>query len=360
MGKKYPVNFEVLKAALSSVPIGVVITDNRSTDNPIVYCNRQFTEITGYQEQEVLNKNCRFLQRANSDPTVVKAMKENLTSGHNFQGELLNYKKDGSPFWNQLTLSPIRNQENEITHFIGFQNDVTRRVKAEYDRESAYLALKKINANLSRFAATLAHDLKTPVSTLALSADMLETLHSKGLKNDELLSTIAKSSRDMVSLIDEVLEHAATGISEKSLVSLDEIVDKALTHFPADIAKFTLIARPLGLINCNKTQMVQVFQNLLSNAFKHTYPVASTIEIASAEGENEWVISISDHGHGVPEDLREIIFEPFFKETPSNLPISSHGIGLATVKGIIEDHHGRIWVASAADGGACFYFSLPK
>ena len=119
--------------ALRSISQGIVITDPSRHDNPIVYANATFEQITGYSEVEVLGRNCRFLQGADTDPGAVSKLREAVDGRHECSVELLNYRKDGTPFWNALSLAPIADSAGRVTHFVGVQTDITRR--KEYEEE---------------------------------------------------------------------------------------------------------------------------------------------------------------------------------------------------------------------------------
>ncbi|MDQ1095922.1 MULTISPECIES: PAS domain-containing sensor histidine kinase [Chryseobacterium] len=119
--------------ALDSANSGIIITDNNQPDNPIVYCNRAFETITGYSRNEIIGHNCRFLQAQDRSQPERKLLSDCIEKGLDCKVEIRNYKKNGDLFWNELYLSPVKNPQGEITHFIGVQNDITARKKAEHD-----------------------------------------------------------------------------------------------------------------------------------------------------------------------------------------------------------------------------------
>ena len=119
--------------ALSAVAEGITISDNQLPDNPIIYANRGFERLTGYRIEEVLNKNCRFLQGPDTDPESVDEIRRAIRDERECTVELLNYRKDGIPFWNRLSITPVRDDEGTVTNFIGIQSDVTKRKQAEED-----------------------------------------------------------------------------------------------------------------------------------------------------------------------------------------------------------------------------------
>ncbi len=117
--------------ALAATSCGIVISDACQADNPIIYCNQAFLEITGYSCEEVIGRNCRFLQGRDTDPQAVETIRQSIRAGQECQVVLKNYRKDGTPFWNDLTISPVRDASGRLTHFIGVQTDITQRRQAE-------------------------------------------------------------------------------------------------------------------------------------------------------------------------------------------------------------------------------------
>jgi PAS domain S-box-containing protein len=129
-------------ATLGSLQEGISISDPRQEGNPLVYANESFLQLTGYTLQEVINRNCRFLQGPDTDPTALARIRQALDSGTPLTIELLNYRKDGSGFWNQVTISPIRDEQGTITNFIAIQRDVTayRTLQQELEQHESSVA----------------------------------------------------------------------------------------------------------------------------------------------------------------------------------------------------------------------------
>ena len=103
----------------------VSLVDMRRPDAPLIYVNRGFEKLTGYAPNEVVGRNCRLLQGAGTDPAAVAQIKAALAAGATHLIDILNYKKNGDPFWNRLSLTPVRNDKGELTHVVGIQTDVT-------------------------------------------------------------------------------------------------------------------------------------------------------------------------------------------------------------------------------------------
>ena len=127
---------ERLVAALATVRAAVTLSDPRLPDQPLIYVNAAFTAITGYPAAEAVGRNCRFLQGPETDRVVVAQIRAAIAAGESLTCELLNYRKDGTPFWNEVMISPVRSAEGEVHTFIGLQHDITARKQAEQDRRA--------------------------------------------------------------------------------------------------------------------------------------------------------------------------------------------------------------------------------
>jgi PAS domain S-box-containing protein len=126
--------------AVIATDIAFTITDPREPDNPLVWVNPSFTRITGYEYDEAVGSNCRFLQGPATHRTTAAEIRRALTERRPITTTLLNYRKDGTAFWNQLSVTPVFDGEGELVSFVGVQNDVTERVRVENEREAAFAA----------------------------------------------------------------------------------------------------------------------------------------------------------------------------------------------------------------------------
>jgi diguanylate cyclase (GGDEF)-like protein/PAS domain S-box-containing protein len=120
-----------LASAIANISTGVVITDPSQRDNPIIFVNPAFTQMTGYTEEEVIGKNCRFLQGPNTDDDTVAEIRQAIANRTPITCTLLNYRKDGSTFWNDLSITPVFDDQGKLRNFIGLQTDVTDRINYE-------------------------------------------------------------------------------------------------------------------------------------------------------------------------------------------------------------------------------------
>lgn len=144
---------ELRNRALSATAEGVVIADARVPDNPIIYANAGFERLTGYSVEEVMGRNCRFLQGPETDGDTLGRLRSAIHQKQECTVQLLNYRKDGSTFWNRLSITPIRDASGEVTHFIGVQSDITEQKRTEE-------ALQAANRKLEAAAQRLKQDLE--------------------------------------------------------------------------------------------------------------------------------------------------------------------------------------------------------
>lgn len=150
------IDASALLRAIDLMGVGLAITDPRLQDNPLVYVNRGFEEITGYSREEVLLRNPRFLQGAETNKEQLEVIRQAILSGRSSTVTIKNYKKDGSTFWNQFTISPIFDSDGQPLYFIGLQLDVTqeieeRRASTEQIRQLSNLDPITHLLNMSRF-----------------------------------------------------------------------------------------------------------------------------------------------------------------------------------------------------------------
>ncbi|MGY1770192.1 SpoIIE family protein phosphatase [Blastococcus sp. SYSU D00813] len=172
--------------AVIATDIAFTISDPRQGDDPLIWVNPSFTRITGYEYGEAVGRNCRFLQGPSTDPAAVAEIREALAERRTVTTTLLNHRKDGTAFWNQLSISPVFDGEGELVSFVGVQTDVTERVRVEQEREAAFAAEQtaRQEAELARATAEQARadaegaraQAEQATSRLALMAEATSTL----------------------------------------------------------------------------------------------------------------------------------------------------------------------------------------
>ncbi len=156
--------------AMAATSTGVTIADATNPEHPVIYCNPAFESITGYRREEILGKNCRFLQGKDTDSKALEIIRKALRTDSECQVILKNYRKDGTTFWNALSVSPVRDRSGKLTHFIGVQRDIT-------DRKQAEEALQNSEAQSRQQS-----------SQLAAALDELQTTHSQLVQSEKMSS----------------------------------------------------------------------------------------------------------------------------------------------------------------------------
>lgn len=344
--------------AVNSSNVGIVIADNTQEDIPIIFINPAFTILTGYEESEVIGKNCRFLQRGEAEEAIVDQIRVAIRSGKQFEGTLLNYRKDGSKFWNKLTINPVFDSSGAVTRFVGIQEDVTRHIIREEERE-------KVLSQLEDFAGILAHDLKAPIRHV-LGFIKLYIEEGREIEGNELikpfLDRALSSALKASDIIENTLDFARDvhhGL-EKEPVDLNAVVAEVLKVFELDIeeinASFQVDELPI-VLGC-KTQIYQVFQNLISNALKYRDPSRQCKIHIYFPNTDEASVVIKDNGIGIPETELANVFSAYKRASNAKHKDGS-GIGLATVQRIMQSYGANISVSSKCDEGTSFTMVFP-
>jgi phosphoserine phosphatase RsbU/P len=152
--------------ALAAAAEGITISDARLPDNPLIYLNAGFERLTGYSARSMIGKNCRFLQGSGTDDRARKKIRNALKQKRACTVEILNYRKNGTPFWNRLSITPVRDASGQVSHFIGIQTDITARKRAEEELTKANNTLEVANQRMKKdfdMAASIQQSLLPPV-----------------------------------------------------------------------------------------------------------------------------------------------------------------------------------------------------
>ncbi len=364
---------DLLKEAIDSSICGVTIADVQLPDLPLIFINEAFEKLTGYKTSEVLGKNCRFLQGDDQDQPGLKVLRESMRKQISCTVLLKNFKKSGEMFWNELILSPVFDQDGELTHYIGIQNDVTEReamrIELNQSKQELQMAIKKLKRMIedkNRLLSVVAHDLRSPLNNIiGLNEIILEdTEHDDSSNYLGLVLTEARNAYEMVSTI----------LSRQSIEKGKLQIDKR----PVDLAKFSKsIARELGIkaekkkidlvvknfleveeFTMDAMKVKQILQNLADNAVKFSER-GSKIEIELRASQARLSFRVCDQGQGIKSEELDKIFESFENtSTKSTEGEAGYGIGLSIVKEIVELHGGEISVVSKVGEGSCFTVML--
>jgi PAS domain S-box-containing protein len=279
--------------------------------------------------------------------------------------ELRLVKKDAGPFWARLEAAPAEAADGApICRAV--LSDITERKRAEEEILQKTKAMQEMNEELTRFAYTVSHDLKSPLVTIRTFLGYLDQDIRKPdvAIVDKDLTYIRNAADKMSRLLDELLELSCIGrrVNPPVEVSLQEVVKEALDLVAGRIAErgvsVKVTKEPIQLFG-DRLRLVEVFQNLVDNAVKFMgRERAPRVEIGVDEVGGETVLFVRDNGLGIDPQYQAKLFGLFEKLDPGT---EGTGVGLALVTRIVEVHGGRIWVESEGPGkGATFRFTLPK
>ena len=352
--------------AIASVISGVVITDPAQPDNPIVDVNPAFERMTGYSKAEVLGRNCRFLQGSESDPDAVAIIRDGTSAVRECQTVLRNYRKDGTPFWNEIKITPVRDPATgKAIHFVGVLTDVTERIEAQKALERALAELHRSNQELEQFAYMVSHDLQEPLRMVASYTQLLERRYKDQLDANahEFIGYAVDGARRMQGFIQDILQYSRVGTHGRPFERLPvgRLVRQALDNLRVAIEEkgAQVVCGEMPELDADPVQLGQLFQNLIGNALKFSGAGPMRIEIDAVWREGVWEFVVRDNGIGIEPEAVERIFV-IFQRLHTRQEYHGSGIGLAICKRIVERHGGRIWVESQPGKGSSFYFTLPE
>ena len=344
-------------AAVEMTRMPMVVTDPRQADNPIVFINGAFLDLTGYTSDEVLGRNCRFLQGPDTDRSTVEELRTALADHRAVAVDILNYKKDGTRFWNGLFIGPVFDKDGVLLYFFASQLDITSRRISEI----SYTQAQKMEA-IGQLTAGLAHDF----NNLLQVAIGNQEIALKSLNNPDLTGKmLAKSQAALqkaTKLTQQLLAFARKQRLEPRSVNLNARViafSEILVSTLGERIDLRLDLRP-ALPECyiDPHQFEVALLNTLINA-RDAMPQGGTITIGTAIlrdrqkiashrllGDQYVVICVSDTGEGMSRDVVARATEPFFTTKGPGT-----GLGLAMVHGFVEQSHGRLELESEVGKG---------
>lgn len=372
---------EAIRLLLSAVQQSrdsIVIT-NALLDPPgpeIIYVNPAFTEMTGYDTEEVLGKTPRLLQGANTDRELLNDLRWHLREGEPFHGEAINYHKDGTEFFVEWNITPIRNVNQTITHYVAIQRNITERKVLEQEREKSLTQEQKNRAGAEaanrakdEFLATLSHELRTPLTPILGWSKVLQTKQLPEAKVKEALAQIEEHAKRQAQLVDDLLDVSRITQGKLTLslssVSLVAPIKAALeTVRPAAQAKSihieTILDTSIPVVIGDVGRLQQVMWNIVSNAIKFT-PENGNIMVKLERVDHHAQITVSDTGRGINPKFIRYIFDRFRQEDNSiTREFGGLGLGLSLSRQLVEAHGGTITASSAGVGkGTTFTITLP-
>jgi len=354
-------------AALQSAANSIVITRN---DGTILWVNDAFTGLTGYSSEEAVGQNTRILKSGEHPAEFYRGLWECILAGRVWQGEVINKRKEGSLYTEEMTIAPVKDDKGTVTHFIAIKQDVTKRKHMEAALATARDAAEAASRAKDAFLAALSHELRTPLTPALLLAGAMENSPEvpDPLRRD--FAIISKNIQLEARLIDDLLD--LTRITHGKLrLKLEDTDIHALLQQCAETLASDLRAKNISLtfnldasghcVRGDAVRLQQVFWNVIKNAIKFT-PRDGKIVIRSRSGPAQDVlVEIADTGQGIAADDLPKIFEAFAQGSEASSPrFGGLGLGLSISRFIVAEHGGRIWAESAGLGkGAVFFIDLP-
>ncbi len=242
--------------------------------------------------------------------------------------------------------------------------DVTQNKEAEIKMKELVNELERSNKELEQFAYVTSHDLKEPLRMVSSFTQLLEKRYRGNLDQDadEFIEYIVDGVNRMHRLLDDLLEYSriTSGSKKYEKVDLEEVLDECYTNLKVAIQESNAVidSDPLPVVVANRTQIIQIFQNLISNAIKFRSENTPIIHITAYTNENKHIFAVNDNGIGIDLKYQEQIFK-VFQRLHSRSEYDGTGIGLSLTKKIVQHHNGNIWVKSEIGKGSTFFFTLP-
>ncbi len=355
-----------LSGALEQAVDSVMITDR---DRYIEYVNPAFERLTGYAKEDVIGHKTYFLRSGVHDDVFYRDLWDIIGNGGVYRGVMVNRKKDGSIFHEQKTISPLKDMQGRITHFISTGHDITDLVKAEeLDRQhKAELAHVGRLSILGEMTSGLAHELNQPLCAITTYAQTcLRIIQSGDCKPDDVrygLEQVVKQAELGGAIFRRLRNFARKGDLRQQRIDLREVILEVVSFVRAEMQQNQVqlqldIPSDLPAVMADPIQIEQVLLNLVRNSMDALSDVDAgqrQIAIKAALHEQHSVkVCISDSGCGCPQEVADRLFEPFFTTKATGL-----GIGLGISQSIIDAHGGRLWLEEGGAQGATFCFALP-
>lgn len=355
----------VFFAAIEMTRMPMVVTDPRQVDNPIVFVNRAFLDLTGYEEEDLLGHNCRILQGEQTDPHTVEEVRAAIREERAIAVDLVNYKADGSMFWNALFLGPIFDEDGKILYWFSSQIDITERRVSEQALRQA----QKMEA-IGQLTAGLAHDFNNLLQVVTGNLEVVEMR----VRDDEIALHSVKAAQQAAEkggkLTQQLLTFARKQRLEPKRANLNTLVvefSDMLMRTLGDKIDLRLDLKP-GLPACviDPTHMEMALLNVALNA-RNAMPQGGQVTLATrlvASREecdahrllqgHYVVVCIIDEGEGMSAEVVKRATEPFFTTRGPGT-----GLGLAMVHGFVQQSQGRLEIDSELGKGTTVRMIFP-
>lgn len=353
-------------AALEAAANAIVITDHKGV---VQWVNSAFAASSGYSKQEAIGKSPGALIRSDQhDTQFYQTLNLAIQRGEVWSGEIVNRRKDGQLYTEEMTITPVRGDNGIITHFVAIKQDITERKRLE-----AQLLRTQRLESVGRLASGIAHDLNNILTPVLLAPPILREAVQDPVALS-IVDSIETSARRGAAIIKQLLTFGRGSPSQRAPLSMRSLVRDMMKiveeTFPKNIRVRSDLSAGIALVHGDATQLHQVLMNLCVNARDampnggtltfslHPVDVNETVAQANpgARPGSYIQLTVSDTGEGIPPEHMDKIFDPFFTTKPVG---EGTGLGLSTVLSIVRDHEGFIQIESRSGEGATFRVLLP-
>jgi len=355
-----------LSKGIEQSPVSIEITD---VNGIIEYVNPGFCKKTGYSPEEIIGKHARVLRSEKMPPEIYKDMWETISTGGVWHNELLNQKKDGSTFWESVTLTSIKNDKKIITNYIAIKEDITERKKMQAELINAKEKAEESDRLKSAFLANMSHEIRTPLNSIIGFSELLGDPDFDQEQKDEFIHTIVDNGNNLLFIISDIMDFSMLEAGQmkirKEVISTQKLLNELLKDFSKKANLKEIDFRidqsqnnPDILIESDLYRIKQIFNNLIGNALKFTKK--GFVEIGYQIHDGIVTFHVKDTGIGIDPDYHQSIFERFRQvDLAKTRKYGGNGLGLAISKNLAELLGGTIWVESEPNKFSNFFFTIP-
>ncbi len=356
-----------LSTAVEQSPASIVITDLAGN---IEYTNPRFTEVTGYSAVEAQGQNPRILKSGELPREVYKKLWDTITAGDTWRGEFHNKKKNGELFWEEASISPIRNADGRTTHYLAVKMDITARKQTERELRAAKAAAESAAQAKSEFLATMSHEIRTPMNgVIGMTGLLLDTQLTR--EQRQFAESVRNSGENLMTVINDILDFSKIEAGKLTFEVLDfdlvETIEGTLDML-AERAQGKGIELLDGIapevttrLRGDPGRLRQVITNLLGNAIKFTDHGEVVLRVQRESETSTHVVlrfNVVDTGIGIPPEVQGRLFQSFTQaDSSTTRKYGGTGLGLAISKQLVSMMHGQIGVVSEPGQGATFWFT---
>jgi PAS domain S-box-containing protein len=355
-------------SALSAAANAIVITDRHGR---IEWVNPAFTKLTGYSAEEAVGSFPRVLKSGQHPPAFYASMWATILTGNVWHGALINKRKDGTLYHEEMTITPVPDAHGQIAHFIGIKLDVTERRQLDSRLQQA----QKMEA-IGALAGGIAHDFNNILSAIFGYLYLLQQEITANTEAQEAIAEILNASNRAKDLVQQILTFSRQREHKRELIQLETVIKEATKFMRASLPSSIKIDLHLPddqpPVMADPTQIYQVIMNLATNALHamEGRPGQLTISLETIQADEQFIklhpglkpipyarLTVTDTGRGMDAKTLERIFEPFFTTKPLG---QGTGLGLSVVHGIVCAHEGAITVYSEPGRGTTFNLYFPS